>query len=279
MGLIEAASDRRIIPLDASDIADAVKLSAEAGWNQVAADWAMMLALGKGFGIREEGRVVASGLALPHPPHFGWISMVLVTQTHRHQGLASALLRHLIACLEEYDLIPMLDATPAGRGIYLPLGFHDVEPISRWRGLGRSTGPAPARQAAVAIDHVKAADRAAFGADRLAILADVLARPRALALADGAGAFLLSRQGRTATQIGPIVAPRAEQAAAPLDQAIAALAGPVLIDVPDRETVLRELLARHGFAVERGFSRMARGRDKAFGDPAQMRAIAGPELG
>ncbi|MGE0240264.1 MAG: GNAT family N-acetyltransferase [Parvibaculaceae bacterium] len=274
MGPIEEANVRRIIALDADDIADAVALSTEAGWNQVAADWAMMLAQGKAFGIRDGGRLVASGLALPHPPHFGWLSMVLVTGTHRHRGLATALLKHLLAYLDERRLIPMLDATAPGRAIYLPLGFKDVEPISRWRGSGTGSGPSPAAEA-VNID----SDRAAFGADRSAILRNLLARPLAFAHADAEGAFLLTRMGRTATQIGPIVAASAGQAVRLLEHAIISLAGPLLIDVPDRETALRETLVRHGFTIERGFIRMALGRAEAFGDPARMRAIAGPELG
>ncbi|MGE3874027.1 MAG: GNAT family N-acetyltransferase [Parvibaculaceae bacterium] len=274
MGLADARGLSAIVALGAGDVADAVRLSTEAGWNQVAADWAMMLELGKGFGIKDDGRLVASGLALPHPPDFSWMSMVLVTPTHRHRGLATVLLRHLIAHLAERGLVPMLDATPQGRAIYLPLGFEDVEPISRWRGSGKATAPPPERKA-VDFD----GDLAAFGADRSAILKNLLDRPQALALADDDGAFLLSRAGRTAMQIGPIVARTAQQGAALLDEAIANIAGPLLIDVPDRETVLRATLARHGFAVERSFIRMARGRDTAFGDPAQMRAIAGPELG
>lgn len=274
MGLTESHILSGIIALADDDIADAVKLSAEAGWNQVAADWAMMLELGTGFGVKDGGRLVASGLALPHPPDFGWISMVLVTRTHRHRGLATAILRHLIAQLVERGLVPMLDATPQGRAIYLPLGFEDVEPISRWRGSGKGMAAPPMRKT-VNIS----ADLAAFGADRSAILTNLSGRPQAFVGAGEEEAFLLSRAGRTAMQIGPIVAKTAQQAVALLDEAIANIAGPLLIDVPDRETVLREALARHGFTVERSFIRMARGRDTAFGDPARMRAIAGPELG
>lgn len=269
-----ALIDERIIALGTDDIADAVKLSMEAGWNQVAADWAMMLKLGQAFGIKDGGRLVASGLALPHPPDFGWLSMVLVTKTHRHQGLATALLRHLMACLDARGLTPMLDATPQGRAIYLPLGFHDIEPISRWRGEGRGINAHPTAEPVNC-----ARDGEAFGANRSAILADLLSRPQAFALSGGMDAFLLSRMGRTALQLGPIVAASAEQAVSLLDQAIAMASGPVVIDVPDRETELRSALTRHGFAVERGFIRMARGRTKAFGEPALMRAIAGPELG
>jgi GNAT superfamily N-acetyltransferase len=269
-----APIEGRITALAAGDIADAVKLSTEAGWNQVAADWAMMLEQGRGFGIKDGGHLVASGLVLPYPPHFGWISMVLVTQTHRHRGLATALLKHLIGDLTDRGLTPMLDATPQGRAIYLPLGFHDIETISRWRGQGRGAGTLPASKP---VDLAK--DHAAFGADRSPIVMNLLKRPHAFALAGGDGAFLLSRVGRTATQIGPIVASNTQEAIALLDEAIATLTGPLLIDVPDRETALRETLAEHGFAVERGFIRMVLGRKQAFGDPSQMRAIAGPELG
>lgn len=269
-----APIEGRIIALTAGDIANAVKLSTEAGWNQVADDWAMMLKQGRGFGIKDEGQLVASGLVLPYPPHFGWISMVLVTKTHRHQGLATALLKHLISDLTGRGLTPMLDATPQGRAIYLPLGFHDIETISRWRGQGRGAGGLPASKP---VDLAK--DHAVFGADRSPIVMNLVKRPQAFTLAGGEGAFLLSRVGRTATQIGPIVAPQAQEAVTLLDEAIANMAGPLLIDVPDRETALRETLAGHGFAVERGFVRMALGRKQAFGDPAHMRAIAGPELG
>lgn len=277
MGLIDGG-DLRIVALDAGDVADAVKLSTEAGWNQVAADWAMMLKIGKGFGIRDEGRLVASGLALSHPPDFGWVSMVLVTETHRRLGLAKALLQHLIAHLEALGLTPMLDATPQGRAIYLPLGFHDIEPISRWRRPGRPVRLLP-EQAPIDLDHVKRSDRMAFGADRSAILTDLASRPRAFARIGAKGAFLLSRAGRTATQIGPIVAQTVQEAVALVDEAIAGIAGPVLIDVPDRETALREDLKHQGFTVERSFIRMALGRGEAFGEPYRMRAIAGPELG
>jgi GNAT superfamily N-acetyltransferase len=278
MGPIEGVNACRIIELDAGDIADGLRLSTEAGWNQIAADWAMMLTVGKGFGMRDDGRLVASGIALPYRPRFGWVSMVLVTATHRHRGLATALLRHLICYLQDLDLTPMLDATPAGRAVYLPLGFRDVERIARWRSPGRPVGgqPSPSRNA---FDGILRSDRIAFGADRSAILADLAGRPGAFTASTETGAFLLSRAGRTATQIGPIVAATSDDAAALLEFAIDGIAGPLLIDIPDRETVLRGLLERRGFAVERPFIRMALGRDEGFGEPGSVRAIAGPEVG
>ena len=49
--------------------------------------------------------------------------------------------------------------------------------------------------------------------------------------------------------------------------------------MPDREPELADLLAERGFEPERPFTRMALEHDAPFGEPALVRAIAGPELG
>src|SRR3954468_21912207 len=68
-----ARIDARDAPIDAlraDDLQQALALSAEAGWNQDAADWALMLRLGHGFAIRDSDAVVATAIALPYPPVF-----------------------------------------------------------------------------------------------------------------------------------------------------------------------------------------------------------------
>ena len=73
------------------DVAAGLALSAEAGWNQTAEDWSMMIRLGQAFAIAApDSRLVATALALPYPPDFGWISMVLVHGPYRRRGLAYA---------------------------------------------------------------------------------------------------------------------------------------------------------------------------------------------
>lgn len=265
-----------IVELAPNDVTAGLKLSAEAGWNQSAADWAMMLKAGKAFGVRDGERLVASGLALPYPPLFGWVSMVLVAASHRRRGLATALLGHAIDHLKALGLTPMLDATPAGRTLYLRLGFQDVEPISRWRSPGNAGRRRP--DDGIDLASIMRSDHEAFGADRSVVLADLAGRPDAVAVSSQSGAFLLSRAGRTATQIGPVVADTPEEAAALVERAVDAIAGPLLIDVPDREAWLGDLLSRRGFGVERSFMRMAFGHG-GFGTSARLRAIAGPELG
>src|SRR5262245_31002104 len=118
--------------LQPSDAEHLCPLSMEAGWNQVAADWRLMLTLGRGYGVRgRDSNWIASALALPLGP-VCWLSMVLVTQPIRGQGLGTRLLTRLIAEVEASGAAAGLDATELGRPIYLPLGFRDVYSLSRW---------------------------------------------------------------------------------------------------------------------------------------------------
>src|ERR1700674_4262341 len=93
-----AASTWPIERLQPDDAEGLYPLSIEAGWNQVAADWRLMLSLGLGYGVRgANGEWIASALALPLGPAISWISMVLVTELERGQGLGTRLLSRCIA--------------------------------------------------------------------------------------------------------------------------------------------------------------------------------------
>jgi GNAT superfamily N-acetyltransferase len=260
-----APSDARDAPIDVlgdDDLDGALALVAEAGWNQVAADWRLMLRLGSGFAVRDAGRVVATAIALPYPPTFGWVSMVLVHAPYRRRGVATRLVERATAALTDVGLVAVLDATPAGAEVYGRMGFRPVGGLTRWRGPGGAGGVVtPEPEIA---GRVLDLDGAAFGADRSAILADLTGRPAPVAaLAAGGDGYLLSRAGRTATQIGPLVARDSATAVALLAAGLDAVAGTALLDVPDQATAVAAHLADRGFEVERPL----------------VHAIAGPELG
>ncbi len=108
-------------------------LSIEAGWNQNVADWRFMLGAGRGFGLRTaEGKGEASSLVLPLGQKLAWISMVLVTKDRRRGGVGTGLLKRCIDEVQDGGAVAGLDATEQGRPIYLPLGFRDLYPITRW---------------------------------------------------------------------------------------------------------------------------------------------------
>ena len=274
--------DLEVCRIGVADISRGMELVSMAGWNQQPRDWEMMLRIGAGYGIRSRsGRLLATSVMLPLRPVIGWIGMVLVDEAARRRGLATRLLANAIALARTERLVPMLDATPVGREVYTKLGFAEVVGITRWRGCGAVEPPRMAMiEGPPDMTPGYQVDLLAFGGSRAAMLADLAGRPGALLmrLPDGRG-YLWSRAGRTATQIGPVLAAKPEDGlalcAATLDRA----AGPVILDVPDRETGLIEMLAARGFKPERPFQRMALGAPHPIALGAGMRVTAGPELG
>ncbi len=274
--------------LNESHLADALALSAEAHCNQTIDDWRTMLGAGKAIGITaSDGRFVASALTLPHGDTFGWISMVLVTESWRKKGLATQLLERAIEMLEADGLTPVLDATPAGENVYRPLGFVPHFAIQRWEIDAAASAPVnverpPCSRALKAGDReaILAYDQGVFGGDRGAILDALISRSAGLARIEHAGlGYLLSRDGRLARQIGPLCADDEKTAIDMLERALAGMSGPVFIDACDHHPGIVERLKTLGFKSQRPFWRMAKNRNEPFGEPARVFALAGPELG
>jgi GNAT superfamily N-acetyltransferase len=276
-----------------SDLADADALVREASWNQTAADWRIFIELGKVRAIRNgSGHVIATAATLAYGNRFAWISMVMVAAAHRRRGLATRLLRNCIDDLTAADLVPVLDATPAGREVYRKLGFMDAWSFLRLQRRARQVlevGSAAGHgiQVFPLADHawpaLCALDAAAFGADRTQLLTRLSGRaPGASFFAERHGriaGFVLGRDGGIAHQIGPLVADDEAIAHALLTRALAAIEGPVFIDVPDAKENTQKLLAAAGFVSQRGFIRMLLHRGAAFDDGARTFGIVGPEFG
>ena len=277
MALSEALSAHTLGPDDA---AQGLALSDAAGWNQTADDWRLFARHGRVFALRDgdAGPLVATAAALPYGGGIGWISMVLVTPAWQHQGLASALMQRCIAQLRSLKATPVLDATPAGAAAYARLGFQPGFALARWQGRGTAAVQVPVAAAADPV-RIGALDRAAIGFDRALLFNDFLSRPgtRAWFAPDGDG-FVLAREGRRATQLGPLVARDEATALALLQDALAALHGPVFLDLPERWSALAQSLQAQGFTRQRGFVRMALGAAPIATTPERLFVLAGPEF-
>lgn len=278
-------------PLRLDELADAEALVAEAGWNQIGADWRMFLDFGTVRAVHDGGRVIATAATLPYGARFGWISMVLVAASHQRRGLATKLLRRCIDDLVADGLVPVLDATPAGREVYLALGFQDCWDYHRLtRGAATVTAAAAAPAGItirpLATEHwpsLCAYDATAFGADRGFLLARLRGRLRPAELVaerDGRIAgFLLGRDGRTTSHLGPLVADDDAVAQALLTRALGAIGGPIYLDFADAKAALRDWLAARGFSPQRKLTRMLHRRNQRFDNAARTFAVVGPEFG
>jgi len=285
------AAPADIAPLTIAELGDAEALVAEAGWNQTAADWRIFLDLGRVLAVRDSGRVVATAATLPYQ-HFGWISMVLVTKDFRRRGLASQLMRRCIDTLVAGGRTPVLDATPDGRQVYRGLGFLDTwgfQRLARREPSGSATDAPPPDGTTVAPiadarwPELCRYDATAFGSDRAGLLGKLRTRlPAATLVAERQGrivGFLLGRDGRTSSQLGPLVAEDDAAARALLARALGAVTGPVYIDLADAKADVAKWLDTLGFTSQRPLTRMVLGRSEGFDDPARTYAVAGPELG
>jgi GNAT superfamily N-acetyltransferase len=284
MASIEALQLR---PVGEANIAGCMALSAEAGWNQTADDWAIFMRHGTVFGLPDaNGSPVATGAILPYPSGFAWISMVLVTASRRRARIGTRILETCCAELTRRGLVAVLDATPAGERVYRPLGFEPLLKLSRWQGEGSGRGdhaepPAGIRRMApVDLGAVAAIDAAAFGAKRSFLLESFFCRTPQLALLSEEGnGFVLARPGRLATHIGPLVAANEDAAAALLNTALDAITGAVFLDLCDRWEGLARVLERRRFTIQRPFLRMALRHRAPFGDVGHTYVIASPEFG
>jgi GNAT superfamily N-acetyltransferase len=283
-----APSDFAFGRLAAGELADAEALVAQAGWNQVAADWRIFLDFGTVYAARDGARVIATAATLPYGG-CAWISMVLVAGDYRRKCLATRLLNQCIADIRAAGLVPVLDATPAGREVYKPLGFEEAWGFTRLVSQRRATMlPQSDRVAVQPIDDALwpalcAYDAAAFGADRSAILARLrgrLAPANLVAMHEGRLAgFLLGRDGRTAAHLGPLIADDNETALSLLGHALGQIDGTVYIDLADAKANVRRSLESAGFAPQRPFTRMLLGRSASFDDLTRTYAVIGPEFG
>jgi GNAT superfamily N-acetyltransferase len=280
--------------LGASDVPGACNLSRLAGWNQTESDWRGYLAFEPGgcLAALVDGLLVGTATCVRYGEAMGWIGMVLVHPDHRRLGLGRELLQRTIRYMKGKGTRSIrLDATAAGRKVYVPLGFRDDFEVTRFEGVGSGI---TARTAATSLDVqplvpadvrlIAGLDARAFGVDRSFVLAALAARDPGLcfvAKASGVIAgFLIARQGREAIQLGPMVASTPPVAEGLFGAFYRAVRGSRLfMDLPMPNRAGAEILTRHGFTVQRSFTRMTLGEDGPAGNVDLVYGTSGAEKG
>jgi GNAT superfamily N-acetyltransferase len=282
-----------------TDISAAMRLSNQAGWNQLPADWLRLMDLWPtgclGGWVKDE--LVGTATLAGYGTELGWIGMILVDQACRGQGVGTRMFR---AVLEQVEIRGLryvgLDATESGRSLYLKQGFYDHGTIDRWSGAaaeikatldGPNLEPIRARRGELPAAVLKL-DYEAVGTDRSLLLMRLHRESdtfcRTIPDGDDALAAGFARRGRLSWAIGPVLA-RSKAAAVVVlhallcDIALQDSAACVCIDVPRRSPLLTALRER-GFTVQRHLWRMARPLcDGPLMDGVLVVAAAGFELG
>ncbi|WP_435156399.1 GNAT family N-acetyltransferase [Haladaptatus sp. DFWS20] len=269
--------------LNPTDVDDALDLSTQAGWNQIATDWERLLALNPEgcFGGYIDGELIATSCVVTYEDGSNWIGMVLVDENHRGQGYGTALFERALDYTDGIGGPVGLDATEYGAPLYRKHGFHNTMAVERWSG---TLEPVQTEYETVVlqpsqIETLPSLDIETIGIDRSNFLDRLLSEIGVIALGicdgDEVIAYAIVRPGRNHPQFGPAVAPDISHFAALLEETRSLLSDPtIILDVlPDNETI--EVLRRHGLTRQRELTRMVRGpRTDLLADDG-ARAIAG----
>jgi GNAT superfamily N-acetyltransferase len=274
--------------LTAKDLDEALRLSTQAGWNQLPGDWQRLIDFTPEGCIagRADGRLVATSTIATYGKDAHWLGMVLVDKECRGRGYGTAILAEALRRAEALGSGAIgLDASDQGRPLYLKMGFADVSPIDRWGGSMKAPAKEPPLEilSHATLDAVLALDRTACGADRSRLLVHLAMERDVVGWvatdSRGAAGYAILRPGRTCAHLGPIVAADPAHFESLLDAAALYLNGAeLLLDIP-RTDQNSALLAKRGVEIRRRLTRMTHRRAQPLLLGPGVRAAVSFELG
>ena len=271
-----------------ADIKTGLSLCRSAKWNQVSRDWEIFLRLSPEgcFVAVNDDKIVGTVTTVRYQSSFSWIGMVLVDPNYQRQGIGMKLLNQALEVLENEDTIK-LDATPAGREVYLKLKFVDEYGISRMNAIVTPDRLPLSKARPVNKNDLLSLtgfDRTIFGANRSQLLEWMWEGGKSYAFIleskNEIHGYCLGREGYNYIHLGPVVARDTEIAKQLLSAALRNCTGKsVIIDAMRFENEWMEWLDSLGFTELRPLTRMYRGSNQFPGLPEKQFAILGPEFG
>ncbi len=276
------------------DLPEAMRLKNAEGWNQTEKDWEVFVNGSQNINfVAEAGeKTVGTLTAINYGNDVAWLGMMIVDRSYRGLGISKNLMTTAIETLIKNQCKSIkLDATPAGRPVYVKLGFVEEYTIFRLvhPGLEQPVFPDADTDKVVPVTEkdlsgIVDLDTLVFGANRSELIRHlILHNPEksfVLKERDKVTGFALGRDGTRFIQIGPVVAGNDADAAALVQKALDPLKGEaVVMDVLGKKDHLLKGLIQSGFENQRPLYRMFL-KDNPFpGKPEQLYAICGPEFG
>lgn len=264
--------------LTTEDILPALELSVEAGWNQTADDWRMLIDLAPDtcLGIELNGELAATTTLLCYGTRLAWVGMVLTRVKFRGQGFARRLLSEVLKLSGQMNIETVkLDATDQGMPLYEKLGFRGEQPVERWMRLGTGNSIDLHGQTDSLSSELLHADHESFAADRSKLLKKLAKRTPALVATKS---YFLARSGQWTAYLGPCVCESAGVARSWIERCVQTTTSSLSWDLlklnRDAEVIAKDL----GFTPQRCLTRMVRGRDLR-GREESIYALGGFEFG
>ncbi len=208
-----------LMPLEARHVDQALVLSQALEWPYRAEDWAFAAALGRGFAVETDGRLVGTALWFPYGADHASAGMIIVAAEAQRQGIGARLMAALLADAAGRTII--LNSTVEGEALYTRLGFVPYGMVYQHQMVLQA---APEIDVSVPLRAARpderaaliALDRAAAGMDRTALL-DALAAVGDMLVVDREGdvtGYACVRRWGRGYVIGPVVAGDAQDARA-----------------------------------------------------------------
>lgn len=277
--------------MTSSHLDDLMRLKDAEGWNQLEEDWELLINYEKSINLVaiQDDNIVGSITAINYDSTVVWIGMMLVARDYRGRGISKLLLNDVIEKSKKVSSIK-LDATPAGKPVYLKLGFVCEKRLFRMTNPSFSTlvtkayTPTPVLITHQVLPEIISLDKMIFGAGRSELIKRLYQRYPELAwlIRDGGKitGFCLGRRGQNFTQIGPVYASSEIGAKALIRSAGNHLAGkPVVVDIHADKAEMIKWFEGNGFTSLRPFDRMFLKNNSNPGIKEYQYLICGPELG
>jgi len=272
--MAEQAKPRR---LKADDIPAALGLSMQAGWNQTADDWHVLLDLAPQgcLAMEVDGELAATTTLLCYGQRLAWIGMILTKKEFRGRGLARCLLSEALKLADNLNIETVkLDATDQGKFLYEKSGFRSEQPVERWARAGIESSLTLSARSAL-LQQWNEIDYEAFGADRSPLLKKMAQLNPIQVLPKS---FLLARSGRNTAYLGPCVSDDLQAARILIERCVRSTKAAISWDLLVQNRSAVSIAKDFGFTPQRNLTRMVRGRDLR-GREESVYALAGFEFG
>jgi ribosomal protein S18 acetylase RimI-like enzyme len=261
-------SDYRIRTMTVEELAFAIELAAEEGWNPGRHDAASFFAADpKGYFVGLLGdEPIASVSAVKYSPGYGFAGFYIVKPEYRGQNYGIQICRHALDYLSGCTI--GCDGVVAQQENYKKIGFKLAYRNVRYE--GRGGGPAPHCEGIldlklVPFGTIESYDRRFFPAPRSAFLMTWIHQPESRSLGvwenEELKGYGVLRKCRSGYKVGPLFADGPEEAEALFSSLKTSIGpdDPIFLDTPEVNPEAIALAQRHGMRVVFETARMYSG--------------------